>query len=175
MALRNTEMESKKIDVEPQMEEEDEEIKKRKRERTAGNMPHHQPEENNNNSNGKSPFDFNTVNVNMSSLFEAKIKVKCNVSGFIPAGVSIKVENGSYALRFRNISKLELGFKRFLKSGPLLAMDFAFLGFCGEDENVGYEELPKHVCEKNTERNTETIVLPRMEMTLRDAFNAEES
>ncbi|KAM7473297.1 hypothetical protein LguiB_020540 [Lonicera macranthoides] len=119
-------------------------------------------------------LEIHPSTVNRSSLFEAKIKVKGYVSGFIPAGVSIKGENSSYALRFKNLSKLELGFRRFFKSGPLSAMDFAFLGFCGEDEDVEYEELPGHVRQKDTETNIETTV-PRMEMTLQEVSNAEES
>lgn len=51
--------------------------------------------------------------LNMSNLFEAKIKVKGNI---------------------RSLSKLELGFHSFLQNKLISSMYFAFAGLCGDKE-----------------------------------------
>lgn len=72
----------------------------------------------------------------MSNYFVAKIKAKGNLSGFILACISISGRWGVYALKLKNMSKMELGRMRFLPRNPLSVMDFAFLRICGEDSDV---------------------------------------
>ena len=78
----------------------------------------------------------------MSNCFEALIKARGNMNGFIPAAISISGKGGVYSLKLRNRSKLEMGFRRFLLKNPITAMDFAFSGVCGEDDDVEYDDLP---------------------------------
>lgn len=76
----------------------------------------------------------------MKNCLEAKIKVKGNLNGFMPAGIQISKRGSDFSLKLRNCSRLELGPRRFLLQKPVTAMDFAFKGVCGEDDDMEYED-----------------------------------
>ncbi|KAM7493531.1 hypothetical protein LguiB_028140 [Lonicera macranthoides] len=76
----------------------------------------------------------------MKNYFEAKIKAKGNLNGFMPAGIQIGSRGSVFSLKLRNSSKLELGVRRFLMQKPISVMDFAFSGVCGEDEDTEHED-----------------------------------
>lgn len=54
-------------------------------------------------------------------------------------------------MKLKNSSKLDLypGFRRFLLQKPITAMDFAYAGVCGDDNDVEYEDR-----EVGVERNS---------------------
>lgn len=76
--------------------------------------------------------------LNMKNCFEAKFKARGTLNSFIPAGISIGRRGSVFSLKLRNSSKLELGFRRFLLQKPFTAMDFAYTGICGDDDDVEY-------------------------------------
>lgn len=80
-------------------------------------------------------IEIHEETMKMSNCLVAKIKARGNLSGFIPASISI-TGRGVYSLKLKNMSKLELGHRRFLLKNPLSAMDFAFSGICREDDDV---------------------------------------
>lgn len=85
-------------------------------------------------------IEIHKDSLSMKNCFEAKFKAKGNLNGFMPAGIQIGRKGSVFSLKLRNSSKLELGFRRFLFQKHITAMDFAYTGVCGDDDDVEYED-----------------------------------